>query len=78
MAGKQWSDLGEGQRKVVVVGGVVEAVLKVVALRDLKGRPSEQVRGPKWAWGTGITLVNGFGVAPLVYFLLGRKKSATG
>ena len=74
MAGKRWSELDDSQRTLVVVGGVIEAVLKVFALRDLKGRSSEQVRGPKWAWGTGITLVNGFGIAPLVYFLFGRKK----
>jgi hypothetical protein len=76
MAGKRWKELDDSQRTLVVVGGVIEAVLKVVALRDLKGRPPEEVRGPKWAWGTGITLVNGFGIAPLTYFLLGRRKSS--
>ena len=76
MAGTRWSELDERQRTIIAVGGAVEAVLKVVALRDLKSRPSEQVRGPKWAWGTGITLVNGFGIAPLVYFLLGRRKAS--
>jgi hypothetical protein len=74
MAGKRWSELSDGQRRLVVVGGVVEAVLKVIALRDLRQRPAEQVRGPKAAWATGITLVNGLGIAPLTYFLLGRRK----
>ena len=76
MAGKRWSDLSDSQRKLVVVGGVLEAIFKVVALRDLKQRPAEQVRGPKWGWAAGITLVNGFGIAPISYFLLGRRKSS--
>jgi hypothetical protein len=77
MAAKRWSDLSKSQRLLVTVAAVLEGAFKIVALRDLKQRPAEEVRGPKWGWATGITLVNGFGVAPLTYFLLGRKKPSS-
>lgn len=71
MAKKKWSDLSPTQQKLVVAGGVVEAVITTVALRDLAKRPAESVRGPKPLWGL-MSFVQPFG--PIAYLLLGRKK----
>ena len=74
MAVGRWSDLSERTRRLIVVGGAVEAVLKVAALVDLKRRPAAAVRGRKWVWATAITLANSVGVVPIGYFLFGRRR----
>jgi hypothetical protein len=75
MAGRRrWSDLGEGTRRLILVGGAVEAVLKTVALVDLRRRPAAQVRGRKWVWATAISLANSMGAVPLAWFLFGRRR----
>jgi hypothetical protein len=74
MAKRRWSDLSEGNRRLLLIGAAVEGVLKIIALVDLKSRPAAQVRGRKWVWGTGITLANSVGVVPLAYFLFGRRR----
>lgn len=73
MVKKRWKDLLESQRRMIVVGVVLEAVVKVAALRDLKRRPADQVRGPKWLWGGVITVANSAGLVPAAYFVLGRR-----
>ncbi len=72
---KRWSDLSPGTRKVLAVAGALEGVLKAIALADLRRRPDGEVRGSKKAWAAVIMLVNGAGVAPLGYFLLGRRRT---
>ena len=74
MARRRWSDLSERTRRLIVLGAVFEGVLKIAALRDIKRRPAAQIRGPKWAWATAVTLVNSVGGAPLAYFLFGRRR----
>ncbi len=49
---------------------LLQFALMVVALVDLLRR--ERVRGPKWAWGLVILLVNLIG--PILYLLLGREE----
>jgi hypothetical protein len=71
---RRWSDLDEGTRRFIVVGGIVEGLLKAAALVDLARRPAGQVRGRKWVWATVLVLVNSVGGAPLAYFLLGRRR----
>jgi hypothetical protein len=71
---KRWQDLPEKQRRMIIVGVILEAVLKVAALRDLKRRPAEQVRGPKWLWGGVITVASSAGLVPAAYFVLGRRR----
>jgi hypothetical protein len=74
MAGKRrWSDLDEGTRRFLVVGGTVEGLLKIAALTDLARRPASQVRGRKWVWATVLVLVNAAGGVPLAYFRFGRR-----
>jgi hypothetical protein len=50
-----------------------EGILKIAALVDLKRRPADQVRGPKWLWAVAVFLVNSAGALPLAYFRYGRK-----
>lgn len=72
---KKWSELTPGQRVALVVGGVVQLALMVLAQRDLSHRTAGQVRGPKWMW-RGAVLVNFVG--PVTYFVVGRKKPSVG
>ena len=70
MARKKWSDLTPTQQKLIVAGGVVEAVLTTVALRDLAKRPADEVRGRKAVWGL-LSFVQPIG--PVAYLLFGRR-----
>ena len=72
MAKQTWSDLSITQQRLIVVGGLVEAVLTAVALRDLRRRPADQVRGPKPAWFLASFVQP---VGPLAYLLLGRREA---
>jgi hypothetical protein len=72
--GRRWSDLSERNRRLVVVGAVLEGALKIAALIDLKRRPAIEIRGRKWIWATVVTLVNSVGVVPLAYLLFGRRR----
>ena len=67
---KSWREMSPLQRKAVVVGGVVELVVTVIAARDLYRREGNQVRGPKAMW-LGAFAVQPFG--PIGYLLFGRK-----
>jgi hypothetical protein len=71
---KRWSDLSPGTRKTIIVVGVAEAALKAAAAIDIKRRPADQIRGPKWAWLTGL-VINSAGVIPLSYFVFGRRRA---
>lgn len=71
---RQWRDLSEGQRRLIVVLGTFEGVLKVAALLDLKRRPASQVRGSKRWWAAALVLVSSAGVVPLSYFAFGRRR----
>ena len=71
---RRWSDLSEDTRRRIVVVGAVEAVLKIVALVDLKRRPAAEVRGRKWVWAIVLTVANSAGAVPLGYLLWGRRR----
>jgi hypothetical protein len=58
---------------MLVIAGVGEGILKVVALIDIRRRPPSQVRGPKWLWAAVIATVGSAGVLPISYFVLGRR-----
>ena len=49
---------------------LLELVLLIVALADLRRRP--RTNGPKWLWVLVIVLVQVLG--PLLYFLFGRRE----
>ena len=73
-ARRQWSDLSQRTRRLLIGAGVAEGILKVAALIDLKRRPATQVRGPKWIWATVLAVVGSAGVLPISYFVLGRRE----
>ena len=77
MARKQWSDLSERTRRLLTITAVAEGILKIAALIDLKRRPASQVRGPKWLWATVLTIVSSAGLAPISYFVFGRRRPGT-
>lgn len=68
---KAWGDLSPTQRKVVVVGAAAELAVTAWALRDLRGRPADGVRGPKPLWVASFA-VQPFG--PFAYFAVGRRR----
>ena len=75
MRTKRWEDLSPQTRRLVVVGAVVEGMLKIAALIDLARRPAAQVKGSKVRWALVITLVNSLGAVPIAYFKFGRRKT---
>lgn len=74
MAGGKWSDLSKPTQRLIIVAGVAEASLKAAALVDMKRRPASQIRGSKWVWAPAVTVINSFGLAPLAYFVFGRRR----
>ena len=74
MAAKQWSDLDERTRKLIISVAVVEGILKLAALIDIKRRPASQIRGRKWMWASVVTVISSAGVIPISYFLFGRRQ----
>jgi len=73
-ASKQWSDLSEGTRKLLIAAAVADGTLRVAALIDIKRRPASQIRGRKWAWATVVAVVSSAGILPISYFVLGRRR----
>lgn len=67
---KSWGDLTTGQQRAIVIAGAGEAVITLVAVRDLVRRPKALVRGPKSLWLPAF-MVQPLG--PVAYFLFGRK-----
>ena len=74
MAARQWSDLDERTRKLIISVAVVEGILKLAALIDIKRRPANQIRGPKWLWASVVAVVSSAGVLPISYFIFGRRQ----
>ena len=73
-AQRKWSDLSEGTRKLIIIAAVADSILKGAALIDIKRRPANQIRGPKWLWVPVIVVVNSAGVVPISYFVFGRRR----
>lgn len=73
-ASRRWNDLDPGVRRLVVVAGAFEALLKIAALIDLARRPAVDVRGSKGRWAAAIVLINSAGAVPVLYFRYGRRR----
>ena len=71
---KRWSELSPGTRRFILVGGTVDGLLKMAALRDLRRRPAGEVRGRKGVWAVALVLVNSVGALPVAYFRYGRRQ----
>jgi len=74
MAAKQWSELDERTRGLLIAAAVTDITLRIAALIDIKRRPASQIRGPKWAWATAVAIVNSAGILPTSYFVFGRRR----
>jgi hypothetical protein len=71
---RRWSDLSHGTRRLLVIAAVVEGILKLAALIDMKRRPASQIRGPKWMWATSVAVIGSAGILPISYFVFGRRR----
>ncbi|GAY13123.1 hypothetical protein [Pseudonocardia sp. N23] len=74
MAVRRWDELSPQVRRLLVAAGSVDAVLRAVALVDVRRRPADRVRGPKWVWATALSVVSSAGLLPLAWFVLGRRR----
>lgn len=63
--------LSAPQRVAIAAVACVQITLLVLALRDLRHRPGDELRGPKAAWVLA-SFVNIVG--PLAYFAFGRRR----
>jgi hypothetical protein len=72
-ASKQWSDLSERNRRLLIAAAIADVTLRIAALVDIKRRPASQIRGKKWAWATAVAIVNSAGILPVSYFAFGRR-----
>jgi Family of unknown function (DUF5652) len=73
-ASKQWSDLSERNRRLLIAAAAADVTLRIAALIDIKRRPASQIRGRKWAWATVVAIVNSAGILPISYFVFGRRQ----
>jgi hypothetical protein len=71
---KKWSELSDRNRRLITILGVIEGVLLVATLVDIRRRPADQIKGSKRMW-TAIAFVNIVG--PIAYFVFGRRRGAT-
>ena len=76
MVKRRWQDLSPRIRRVILLLGTVEGMLKAAALLDLRRRPAHEVRGSKRYWAVAIVLTNSAGVVPLAYLLRGRRNAS--
>ena len=72
-AKKKWSERSRFSRTLIIAAGVVEVVLLVATLIDIKRRPADQIKGSKRMW-TALAFVDIVG--PISYFVFGRRRSA--
>ena len=66
----KWQNMNNSQRAAILLSGIVQIALLVAALRDIRKRNAEELRGSKMMW-RAISFVNFIG--PITYFALGRK-----
>jgi Family of unknown function (DUF5652) len=74
MAARQWTDLSERNRRLLIAVAVADGTLRIAALIDIKRRPASQIRGRKWVWATAVAIVNSAGILPISYFVFGRQQ----
>ena len=75
VAKKKWSERRRRSRTLIVAAGVVEVVLLVATLIDIKRRPADQIKGSKRMW-TALAFVDIEG--PIAYFTFGRRRPGHG
>ena len=75
VAKKSRKNLSPRARRLLIIGGVLEGVLKIAALIDLGRRPATEIQGSKRRWVVAVALINSIGAVPIAYFVWGRRKS---
>jgi hypothetical protein len=68
---RRWSDFTPAQKAAIAIVGMVQVLLLVAALVDLRRRPAARINGNKKLW-VFVSFIDFFG--PIAYFLFGRKK----
>jgi hypothetical protein len=71
--GTGWHELTRRQLAGAITRGTIQLGLLAAALRDLRRRPADAVRGPKAVW-VAVSGVNYLGLGPLAYFAFGRRR----
>jgi hypothetical protein len=67
--------LSTRQQVGLVIRGVAQTVVLIVAARDLRRRPRDQVRGSKWLWAPVLGM-NYLGTGPIAYLVGGRRRGS--
>jgi hypothetical protein len=67
-----WRGLTTRQQVALVIRAVAQTGLLIVAAKDLRRRPPEQVRGSKWLWAP-VVATNYLGLGPIAYLAAGRR-----
>jgi hypothetical protein len=75
---RQWSDLSDRSRRLIIAAAIGEAILKTAVIIDIRRRPASQIRGSKRMWIVAAVLLNSGGVGSLSYFAFGRRRRAEG
>ena len=73
MVKKRWKDLTVVEKIGVTLMGIVQLLLLVAALWDIRRQPADEINGSK-RWWTAAVFVNFIG--PISYFLFGKRRSA--
>jgi len=74
VAAAKWSNLSQRNQRLLIAAAVVGTSLKTAALIDITRRPASEIRGPKWAWIPAVSILNSAGIAPVAYFVWGRRR----
>jgi len=74
MPRRQWSDLSERTRRLVITAAIADVTLRAAAFIDIKRRPASQIRGRKRVWAAAVAIVSSAGVLPISYFIFGRRR----
>ena len=70
---RRWGDLSPQQKKIAVAAVILNAIIASFTWRDLRHRPAELVRGPKFLWRVWSSLNT---TGSLAYWLVGRRRVA--
>jgi hypothetical protein len=71
LSNKRWEDLTPQQKTRGITMGIIQLMLLIAALVDIRRRPAERINGKKWVWAL-VSMINFIG--PVVYFVFGRKR----
>ena len=68
---RKWNELTPVQQATIAGVGLIQVLLLIAALADIRRRPAAQINGNKKLW-TLAAFINFVG--PVAYFVFGRKR----